>query len=184
MNKILPKGYRATSEHSTYEIGPNSFDYIIGGYTYSMGRLLSAMEYFPDFVSIEGVSGRKSSEFVFRTILKSSLVKKDPQLMNIAKASVEVIESALSLSNKDVPLDDIRRTALTPVTGIVAKAYLGIPLVHGAKNVLVGQMMNYSAYGNATFLGWLKAFSADYRQNVKDMGLEGCLLYTSPSPRD
>ena len=173
LNKILPKGYRATSEHSTYEIGPNSFDYIIGGYTYSMGRLLSAMEYFPDFVSIEGVSGRKSSEFVFRTILKSSLVKKDPQLMNIAKASVEVIESALSLSNKDVPLDDIRRTALTPVTGIVAKAYLGIPLVHGAKNVLVGQMMNYSAYGNATFLGWLKAFSADYRQNVKDMGLEG-----------
>ena len=56
-DRHLKELLKLSNEIPTYEIGENAWDNVIGGYNYSMARLLSGLEFFKDFVRIEGVSG-------------------------------------------------------------------------------------------------------------------------------
>ena len=169
--RMIKRLLNISEEIPTYQIGKESFDIILGGYNYSMAKLLSGLEFFKNYTHIEGViSGKRA-----RKNLAEALASGEGGGLNIKtiKFVMETLDEIFDLGDRGYITDLVHRKTL-PLVGIGAKAQLGVPLMPGAKNGLVGQTMNLAATPEGiTFTNYIKWLNPESRLGVKEAGLTG-----------
>ena len=158
-------------EIPTYEIGKDSFDSVLGGYNYSMAKLLSGLEFFKDYVHIEGViSGRRGRKALADALAKGEVKGITRETKDFV---LKTLDELFDLGDRGFWSDLIHRKTL-PFVGTAAKAQLGMILLPGLKNGLVGQTMNIAATPEGITIGnYIKWLDPNARLEVRRAGLTG-----------
>ena len=172
-SKRIKRLLRLQEEIPTYEIGEGAFDNVIGGYNYSMAKMLSGLEFFKNFVYIEGIPGMKGnrgSENLAKALAKGDLKGLSSNTKNFI---VNTLKELFDFGNPNSTGDIYRRKTL-PLVAVSAKMQLSTPFIHGMKNSLVGQVMNLVATPEGFNLKNLTKFLyPEFRADVRKAGLTG-----------